>query len=426
MLDLGLLRLLKHKDDYLRVVGRIPDSAIDKKTRALLTDFGKYFEKFPEHSRIEMETFLPLFRCWHTTLKPEEAIGFEKILHDAAEDLSSHKRSEIMRTVLELRMATKLANLTEQFNAGDLPNILMAVTAEIDAFKADVGIKDIKFIDTDIDALLLEESDDNGVRWRLTELNDSMRPLRAGDFGIIAGRPDRGKTTFLTSELTFFAPQLPADRNILWLNNEGPGKRIIPRLYSAALGATKSELLVLSAAGVLKKTYTKIMGDLHRVRVVDIHNMDNFSVEQLIESNNAGVVVYDMIDNIRGFGQEARTDRQLEEMYKWGRNMAVKYDHIGLATSQISADGEGKQFPTMDMLKDSKTGKQGACDFILMIGASNDVGYDQMRFIGVPKNKLRRDGGAADPKATVKYDPKRARYEDMPTIASEDKPDGYQ
>jgi replicative DNA helicase len=120
-----------------------------------------------------------------------------------------------------------------------------------------------------------------------------------------------------------------------------------------------------------------------------------------------------MIDNIRGFGSEARTDLQLEEMYKWARERSVKYDAIGLATSQISAEGDGLQFPTLSMLKDSKTGKQGACDFQLMIGASNDPNLEYSRYLSLPKNKLRRDGQPSDPRCEVRFQPNLARYEDI-------------
>lgn len=419
MMDLSLLRMLKHKDDFYKVRGRIPDTAIDAQTRAILDDYGKYFEKFPEHSKVELEVFLPLFRGWHTGLKDDKRQVFETILTNAQSDVAADTRSEIMRTLLELRLATTIANVLAKFDEGELDNLYGRFNMAIDEFKADVGIRDIKFIDTDIDDLLHEEMDMNGVQFRLQCLNESMRPLRGGDFGIIAGRPDRGKTTFISSEVTYFAPQLPEDRNVLWLNNEGPGSRIVPRLYQSAIGATRTQLLQLSEKRVLKAAYRKFVGRLDRIRVVDIHNMDNFSVEQIIEQNKAGVVIYDMIDNIRGFGDAARTDLGLEKMYQWGRLMAVKHNHIGLATSQISADGDGLQYPTMSMLKDSKTGKQGACDFIIMIGASNDPGYNSMRWIGVPKNKLRRDGGLADPRAPVKYEPMRARYDDI-LVTAED------
>jgi replicative DNA helicase len=413
MIDLTLLRILKKRDDFYRIRGRVPDTAIDAQTRAIMLDYGKYFDKFPDHAEVNFETFLPLFRAWHSSLKDDKRVAFEAILQNARKDVDDDTRQEVMRSMLELRLATTVANHVAKYDEGDMNNIFYAIQKSIDDFKSDAGIKDVRFIDTDIDTLLLEDVEEKGVQWRLQVLNESMRPLRGGDFGIIAGRPDKGKTTFISSEITYMASQLPPEKNVVWLNNEGPGKRIIPRIYQSAIGATRTQLVTMSQRGLLNEAYKRFMGRRDKIRIVDIHGMDNFSVEQIVEANNAGIVVYDMIDNIRGFGDSARTDQALEKMYQWARELSVKHDIIGLATSQISAEGDGMQFPTLSMLKDSKTGKQGACDFQLMIGSSNDPGYGNVRWIGLPKNKLRKDTGPADPRATVKYEPMRARYTDL-------------
>ena len=78
-------------------------------------------------------------------------------------------------------------------------------------------------------------------------------------------------------------------------------------------------------------------------------------------------------------------------------------------TSQISADGDGLAYPTLPMLKDSKTGKQGAADFILTMGASNDPLLGNTRFIGATKNKLNREGAPRDPRCEVVFDAQRGR-----------------
>jgi len=120
-----------------------------------------------------------------------------------------------------------------------------------------------------------------------------------------------------------------------------------------------------------------------------------------------------MVDNIK-FGGSAlnggqRTDQILEAQYQWARMMAVKHDTPVIATSQISADGDGLQYPTLPMLKDSKTGKQGAADAIITLGAVNDPAYSGSRFIGTTKNKLRRQGAPASPQCEVVFDGERAR-----------------
>jgi replicative DNA helicase len=49
-------------------------------------------------------------------------------------------------------------------------------------------------------------------------------------------------------------------------------------------------------------------------------------------------------------------------------------------------------YPREGMLKDSKTGKQGACDNILMIGYNPDPTEFRKRFISMPKYKNLRAG----------------------------------
>lgn len=387
---------------------------MDQKTKALLDDFGKYFKKFPEHEKIDLQVFLPRFKQWHPGLTDEQFSSFVGILRNVNEDVDEHTRAGILADLYEVDLATQVANICSQYELGELEfPISDMVAAKIDEYNINIGAKAAMWNDTPIEDLLQEDVDESGIRWRLNTLNSHMRPLRGGDFGIIAGRPDKGKTTFLSSEVTFMASQLEDDRNIIWLNNEGPSGRIVKRLYQSALNKSITELVELSTNKKLKGMYEKVVGRVDRIRVIDIHGFHVGQVEAILERSNPGVILYDMIDNIRGFGAEARTDLQLEEMYKWGRERAVKYDCIGLATSQISTEGEGLQYPGLSMLKDSKTGKQGACDFQLMIGASNDQNLEYSRFLSLPKNKLRRDGVSGDPRAEVRFKPSTARYEDV-------------
>lgn len=406
---------MRKRTDYKKLIDLIPNATMDPKTVQILADFGKYYEKFPSHTEIDMATFLPRFQAWHPGMKDEQFNQYRAVLLNTLPEADTDQRKNIMGELAELEMITALANIAERHKDGDEPDVFHSITGTMDTYRQRLGIRSIGYIDTPIGELLQDEFDDTGLAWRLECLNESMRKLRPGDFGIIAGRPDKGKTTFITSEATFLAPQLPPDRNIIWLNNEGPGRRIIPRLYQSALNYSMDDLKREHEAGRLVNAYRdSIGGRLDKIRVIDVHGMHVGQIETILEESNPGVVIYDMIDNIKGFGSEARTDLALEEMYKWARERSVKYDCIGLATSQISNDGDGAMFPTLGMLKDSKTGKQGACDFQLMIGASNDIGLSGSRYLSLPKNKLRKPSGKSDPRAEVLFDGLRARYNDIP------------
>lgn len=417
MIDLILLRLLKHRKDFNQLYGVLPKDSkiVDVKTLAILEDFSKYFDNYPSHDTIDVATFLPRFRAWHPGLNDEQFASYQRTIVSACtQEPDEDQRRNILAWIADVEMMTRMANLVEDHTNGDLDDAFTAINAAMDNYRRRLDIKFSGFIDIPIEELLQEEFDNSGVSWRLSSLNGSMRRMRAGDFGIIAARPDKGKTSFLASEATFIAPQLPEDKNVLWLNNEGPGKRIIPRLYQAALNLTMQEMLEMAKAGTLVPAYRKAIGGrLDKMRVVDIHGMNNGQVEMIIQDNNPGLIIYDMIDNIRFNGEASRTDLALEYMYQWARERSVKYEAIGWATSQISNDGDGLMFPTLGMLKDSKTGKQGACDFQLMIGSSNDTNLAGSRWLGLVKNKLRHPDGPSDPRAEVIFDGRRSRYKDV-------------
>jgi replicative DNA helicase len=391
----------------------IPKSNLSDETLALVADFGKYFEAYPSHEILDLLTFMPKFRTWHAGISDDQFASYTAILRNISPEPDEDQRRNILQDLADIELMTKVANTIEAFKDGDVADPYSSITEQLDNYRKRRGLKVMTYIDTPIGDLLQQEFDDAGVKWRLNALNNSTRPLRPGDFGIVAGRPDQGKTTFITSEATYWAPQLPEDLNVIWLNNEGPGDRIIPRLYQSALGISMSEMKLMHSEGKLVDAYrAKIGGRLDKIRVFDIHGKTTGMVANILEENKAGIAIFDMIDNIHGFGDAARTDLMLEKMYQWARELMVRLNCIGIATSQISQDGDDMRFPALPMLKDSKTGKQGACDFQLMIGSISDPAFVHSRFLSLPKNKLMRPDGKKDPKAEVNFDPVRARYED--------------
>jgi len=414
MIDLLLLRIMKNRKDYSMLAPLVSVASLEEQTKALLDDFGRYFELFPSHEKIDITSFITRFKAWHPGITDDRIREFARIMQNAMIEPDEDQRNVVMQELADSDVTVKMANLVASIQEGDVSDIPSELNRIVDSYKLSRNIKQIKFIDTSIKDLLQDEFNDAGVSFRLHCLNRAMRGLRGGDAIIVAGRPDKGKTSFIASEISYMAPQLPTERNILWLNNEGPGKRIIPRVWQATLGLSMAEMKAMSLAGTLEKAFRDVQGRFDKIRIVDIHGLSNSQVAMIIEQNNPGVVVTDMIDNVHGFGDAARTDQKLEQMYQWFREDAVKNDYVSIATSQISVDGDGMRFPEQHMLKDSKTGKQGACDAIIMIGSINDPNSENLRWIGVPKNKLRRPDGPSDPKAEVIFDGTRSLYKDSP------------
>ena len=420
-LDITTLRVMKYRETYDRLRRAIPDRALDTRTRIILSDFGRYFREFPDAQRVDIGGFATMFRTIHPKLSDEDLAVYDGLFRQVDEDVEPGIKAGLMKRLVAAATAYDTADLIERFSAGEELDLRAGISALIDAYdqQVDRKVKNPQVLDP-IEDLLKAEEDDVGFHWRLPCLNRHIKPLVAGDFVVVAARPDKGKTTFCASEMTFMAAQVDAlypneKRSILWLNNEGPGKRIVTRCFQAALNATVEDLVKRSKAGTIREDYAKAMGGRGgTLRIFDIHGMWNHEVEELVRTHRPAGIVFDMIDNIR-FGGEVsnngqRTDQLLEAMYQWARLIAVKHDCWAIANSQISADGDGMQWPTLPMLKDSKTGKQGAADVIITLGTVNDPMLARDRYIGTTKNKKVRTGVPASPMANVMFDGDRARY----------------
>jgi len=416
-IDVVILQVMRDRDTFDKMYSSMPVYALEEKTSLILQDYAEYFKQFEGHTSIDRDTFRTLFFSFlHPSIKDELKVYYSALLDKALlGEVDDDTRRGLTARILELEFATKVANITKKYDAGEDIDIARAVQEATETLQAQLDRKTrIPWVQDSIQDLLKLEEATHGLKWRLDSINRSMRPLRSGDFGIIAARPDAGKTSFLTSELTHMAAQLPEDKHIVWLNNESLGQRIVTRLYQSALDASISELKKLSTAGKITSMYAQSVGALDRIRVLDVHDCWNYEVSDILAEMNPGLVVFDMIDNVRfgGLTAGARTDQALEAMYQWARVLGVRLECPILATSQISAEGDGMCYPAMHMLKDSKTGKQGAADFIMMLGRSDDPMLESSRFISLPKNKLIVEDGAKDPRAEVLFDWVRGRFKE--------------
>lgn len=425
-LDTTVLRLLKHRDRYEKLARAVPLRALDTTVQIIFNDFGDYFKEFPDVTTIDAGAFMLWFKGFkHPNLPEASCSVIDQIMRRATEDVDSVVEEGMKARLVAAASAYDLADLLTRFQAGEDVDLRRSVEQITEAYDTQVDrkVKNPQVLDR-IEDLLEAEKNEVGLHWRLPGLNRHIKPLRPGDFVVIAARPDKGKTTFLADQGTFMASQVDtlypwtdeSERRCgMWFNNEGPGRNIITRNFQAALNATTEDLVKKSAAGTIRAEYAEALGGRGgTLRVFDIHGMWNHEVEDLMRLHKPAFVFFDMIDNIQ-FGGSAnnngqRTDQLLEAMYQWARMMCVKHDCVGFATSQISADGDGMQWPTLPMLKDSKTGKQGAADIILTIGTVNDMTMENLRYLGCTKNKRVRTGVSKSPQLEVTFDGDRGRY----------------
>lgn len=413
MIDLALLRIIKYKDRYDKVSKYIPISDIDKKTKAIVQDIGKYFAIHPDATVLDFPTFRSLFfTSWHKNIKGEAADFYNKLLTNMETDVNEYQDKNIINQLLELEFATSVGNLVEQYQQGEEVDIVNEI-GELHQKVAESLDRITSFEFAGFADNTIDEGTEGGLLWPLQVMNDHYRPIQPADQYIVAARPGKGKTTFLTQLNHSLVQQMPANKVIVWFNNESRRQRIMSRQIQSALFMTNKEMSQLRAEGKLEEEYIKAMGDLNRVRVYDIHGKSHFQLEEILASigrDNVGAIVVDMLDNVKfPTRKDVREDQRLEQMYQWLRERGVEYECPTFPTSQISNEGAGLMFPTENMLKDSKTGKQGACDGIIMLGSSDDPLLQNKRGISMPKTKSKLEG-MPDMREEVSFDIDRGRY----------------
>jgi len=270
------------------------------------------------------------------------------------------------------------------------------------------------FVTDDIDQLLNETFRQPGLRWRLKTLNTMLGSLRAGDFGFIFARPETGKTTFLASETTFMAQQLPADAGpIIWFNNEEQHNKVRIRCFQATLGATLAQ--INSNPEAARNAFLQATKGKHQLLNTK-GAITKDLVEKVIRKYKPSLVIYDQIDKIHGFKAD-REDLIMGAIYQWARELAKEFQHAAIGVCQADGTGEGQKWLTMANVANAKTAKQAEADWILGIGKVNDTGYEMVRYLHASKNKLAGDEDS-DPairhgKREVIINPSIARYEDL-------------
>lgn len=247
-----------------------------------------------------------------------------------------------------------------------------------------------------------------GLNWRLTSLNRILGPVRIGNFGFIFARPETGKTTFLASEVSFMAEQLPIETPAVWFNNEEEKDAVRMRQMQGALGVTLAD--IRSDPQGMDERYNAILqGKLY---LVDDATLEKHKVERICASMKPGLIIFDQLDKVQGFDAD-REDLKLGKIYQWARELAKKYGPV-IAVCQADGTGEGVKWLNMGHVANAKTAKQAEADFILGIGKTTKEGEEYVRYLNISKNKLMggkdSDEKQRHGKAAVIIIPEIARY----------------
>lgn len=417
-MEIPILQALRDRQKYRTLINAVPRDTLAQDTQFLLTWMQNYWNAYPEHQRVDLDALDSLIRL-RGGYQPEQLIPILHMINRLREPIDPNVVRGIVGQLHEMDCAGRAAALCQRYQQGEEIELVYELSKlSQDSMKAISNSSPASWIEDSIEDILAQEAGDYGLKFPTSLLRDHIKGLLGGASVAIGARPDKGKTSLLAKILTEFAGQLETyfapERPILWLNNEGRGQRIIPRIYQAALGLSIADVQALSNQGKLVDAYVKAVGRQDRIRVKDIHGASLAQVEQIIEVMKPAVVAFDMLANIRMSGAASGGNKADEVEQKWQevREMAVRHDFVALSTVQVSADGDDLLYPPYSALKDSKTGIQGATDIILMMGARNDPTLQRIRGLSTAKNKFQMSGKPSHVEGQVEFDAERCQFLD--------------
>lgn len=385
-------------------------NALSAPSAKIVEGLGEYYAAHPSTDRIRWSAFKSwgVLTRWGTL--PDATRTLLMGLCDAAAevDLLGEDATDVVHALVRRSYASRVAELGLTISEGG-PGALEDASRMVEEYLTAVGKVDAldKHV-SGIDALDLEDSTKAGYQWRLNCLNVATRGVGPGDLVVVAARPDSGKSTFLCSEVTHLAQQLPANKKVLWAVNEERGARVKKRIVQAALGIPTADL-ERDLRGAMTK-YTALMGCPDKITVFDRGHMTSADIERLLRAGDYGLVVVDQLWKIHVPGVEGEVER-ISKAYTWAREIAKDYCPL-IGVHQATGEAEGVRWLNMGMLHYSRVGVQGEADALITIGREPDGG--RSRFITLPKNKIVNPAfpNEANGKWEVELDADRARFEE--------------
>lgn len=194
-LDITVLRALKSRDRYEKLARSVPRRALDERGIVLLDDMGAFFREFPDVKVLDTDAFATWFRAYrHPAWKDDAVLVYNEIINRMREDASPELEAGIMQRLVAARAAADLTDLLTSYNEGDELDLGIAMRTVVESYEQSMErkVKNPQVL-TPIEELLSREENDIGLQWRLPILNAHIKPIRAGDFVVIAARPDKGK-----------------------------------------------------------------------------------------------------------------------------------------------------------------------------------------------------------------------------------------
>jgi replicative DNA helicase len=402
-----ILHVLSDQDHYNKY-SRLVSSGIsgNETLSTIIKDMGVYFQS---HDVLSWEEFSDWFTfVRHPALKEERRETYTNVFDHmntvTEEDLPL--LDDILESFITRDYGRALLELAHTMSdeGQDKSAQVLSLTDEFQDKVGSANKLSNNLVSTPLSDIVQGKLEGTGLRWRMSCLNRSVGSLRRGNLVLLGAYVETGKTTALCSEATYMAEQLPADRPVLWFNNEEAGDQVKYRIIQSSLGWIDINMQSKPAEAEEQSCWDKFRlydkGEIHKSEVI-----------AMCKQLNPGLVIFDQLHKIRGFENEGRDDIRLQKLAAMARDVCKEYCPV-IVIHQADATSVGVKYLNKNQFAGNKVTLPGEADAIIMIGKEEVPG--NQRFISVSKNKL---GGSVPDERYGRYEvtirPEIARYEDV-------------
>lgn len=419
-MDYIVVRAMCTRKIWHRLREQIPASMLVPDTVSLLGWVDLYWSTYQDHSEVHADAFESMVNL-RAGATPREQVDILKHMFRTVMQVPDDSVVGVVRTLNELAYSGEVAALTRSYQDGDEVDFIGEMKRLQRKYGDGAAVQDtlLEWESGSVDDILMQTDESGGLKLTAFEqLSNNIRGCRGGDCIAVAAPVDAGKTSLVANIVVGFAEQMQqqpeqyGDRPILWLVNEGPAARTVPRIYQAATNWTLQEIRDKHQVGEFAPAYLKKVGAYDRIRVKNAHSLTMAQIATLIEEMNPAVLVIDMVANIRGGTMESE-HQNLEAKWQELRVLGCEHDCIMLGTMQLSAEGYDTLYPPLTAMKQSKIGVQGALDLAIMMGRKDPSQYPDMvnvRGISTPKNKMGLSGCESYLQFQVDFQGQRCKF----------------
>jgi replicative DNA helicase len=379
-IDLDILSFLKERENWEVHKDHIEKSLCTKESWLLVGDIGRYYEDNPEETELTKDFKLWMRVTGHPSWKPEEHQLYGKIIDNVLEN-ESPKRGPFLAQLERVRFTQQVAQSFRKFKEGDQD--CASFVSDITNAVPNSTTNDSNAVEEyDLESIAQHQRDNKGFYWRLEDVNQSVGPIRLGDFTVVAKRPEVGGTSFLASELSYMVEQMDKDgRAIIFTNEEEPTK-IYTRMMGAALNIDYRTMM--TAPALYKQKYEAWL-DGREWELKHDTSMTLSSIKQKLGSRKYDLIAINVLLKVGGTGAKEDHDK-FQALGEHCRRIAQEHGPV-VAIVQADPSAEGLRYIPQDRIYKSKTALQGEADVLIFIG-HDDNGDPESRYIHVAKNKI--------------------------------------